>query len=191
MGSKMQKFIDYIQSAVPDSLIEKSDLEEFCTSKSLKKGEVLLSMGSVCKHYYYVNRGVLRIYYFNDAAEERTGWIAFEDYFFTELESFTRGTPSQYEIIATEATEILQIHKNHMNLLIEKHDWFSKFLFHNQQETILNLTKVIELFQNHSVKDRYEELFKYPDFIKKVKQKDLASMLGMSKYSISRVKKEQ
>jgi len=184
MGSKMQKFIDYIQSAVPDSLIEKSDLEEFCRSKSLKKGEVLLSMRSVCKHYYYVNRGVLRIYYFNDAAEERTGWIAFEDYFFTELESFTRGTPSQYEIIATEATEILQIHKNHMDLLIERYDWFSKFLFYNQQETILNLTKVIELFPNHSVKDRYEELFKYPDFIKKVKQKDLASMLGMSKYSI-------
>ena len=66
----MQKFIDYIHSAVPDSLIEKLDLEEFCISKSLKKGEVLLSMGSVCKHYYYVNRGVLRIYYFNDAAEE-------------------------------------------------------------------------------------------------------------------------
>ena len=134
----MQKFIDYIHSAVPDSLIEKLDLEEFCISKSLKKGEVLLSMGSVCKHYYYVNRGVLRIYYFNDAAEEHTGWIAFEDYFFTELESFTRGTPSQYEIIATEATEILQIHKNHIDLLIERYDRFSKFLFYNQQETILN-----------------------------------------------------
>ena len=188
MENKMQKFINHIQSTVPDRRIEKSDLEEFCISKSLKKGDVLLSMGTVCRHYYYVNRGVLKVYYFNDAAEERTGWIAFEDYFFSELESFTRGTPSRYEIVATEATEILQIHKNHIDLLIERHDWFSKFLFYNQQETILNLTKVIELFQNHSVKDRYEEVFKYPDFIKKVKQKDLASMLGMSKYSISRVK---
>ena len=68
MENKMRKFIDHIQSTVPDSPIEKSDLEEFCISKSLKKGEVLLSIGSVCRHYYYVNRGVLRVYYFNDAA---------------------------------------------------------------------------------------------------------------------------
>ncbi|WP_156129750.1 hypothetical protein [Capnocytophaga canis] len=42
----MQKFIDHIQSTVPDRRIEKSDLEEFCISKSLKKGDVLLSMGN-------------------------------------------------------------------------------------------------------------------------------------------------
>ncbi|MDO4779338.1 MAG: Crp/Fnr family transcriptional regulator [Tissierellia bacterium] len=185
----MEKLINYIQTLVPNCPAIPSDLEDFCTLKSLAKNEVLLQMGGVCKHYHYVNQSVLKIYYYNDLGEERTSWVAFEGYFFTELESFTKATPSPYEIIATEATEILQIHKNHIDLLIEKYDWFAKFLFHNQQETILNLTKVIELFQNHSVKDRYEELFKYPDFIQKVKQKDLASILGMSKYSMSRMKK--
>ncbi|MFK8302904.1 Crp/Fnr family transcriptional regulator [Capnocytophaga stomatis] len=186
----MEKFINYIQTLVPNCCVIPSDLEDFFSLKSLTKSEVLLKMGSVCKHYYFVNQGVLKIYYFNDLGEERTSWVAFEGYFFTELESFTKATPSQYEIIATEATEVLQIHKNHIDLLIEKYDWFAKFLFYNQQETILNLTKTIELFQNQSAKDRYEALFSYPDFIQKVKQKDLASMLGMSKYSMSRMRKK-
>ncbi|WP_172914762.1 Crp/Fnr family transcriptional regulator [Capnocytophaga canis] len=187
----MEKFIDYIQSLVPNCSVAPLDLEDFFSLKSLAKGEILLSMGSICKHYYFVNQGVLKIYYFNDLGEERTSWVAFEGYFFTELESFTKGTPSQYEIIATETTEVLQIHKAHIDLLIEKYDWFAKFLFYNQQETILNLTKIIELFQNQSAKDRYKALFSHPDFIQKVKQKDLASMLGMSKYSMSRVRKER
>ncbi|GIM54560.1 Crp/Fnr family transcriptional regulator [Capnocytophaga cynodegmi] len=187
----MEKFIDYIQALVPNCSVAPLDLEDFFSLKSLAKGEILLSKGSICKHYYFVNQGVLKIYYFNDLGEERTSWVAFEGYFFTELESFTKGTPSQYEIIATEATEVLQIHKAHIDLLIEKYDWFAKFLFYNQQETILNLTKTIELFQNQSAKNRYEALFSYPNFIQKVKQKDLASMLGMSKYSMCRVKREK
>lgn len=37
----------------------------------------------------------------------------------------------RYEIIATETTEVLQIHKAHIDLLIEKYDWFAKFMFYN------------------------------------------------------------
>ena len=48
--------------------------------------------------------------------------------------------------------------------------------------------ETIELFQRQSAKKRYEALFSFPAFIQKVKQKDLATMLGMTKYSISRLK---
>ncbi|GIZ16245.1 Crp/Fnr family transcriptional regulator [Capnocytophaga catalasegens] len=185
----MDKFINYIQSVISDTQIENSHLEKFCVAKSLNKSDILLDIGQICNYYYFVNQGVLRFFYFTEDGKECARWVAFGNYFFTETESYLKAVPSQYGIIATEKTEILQIHKNHIDFLIEKYDWFAKFLFYNQQETILNLTKVIESFQNQSIKDRYEELFKYPDFIQKVKSKDLASMLGMSKCSISRIKK--
>ena len=187
----MEKFISYIQSVISNAQIENSYLEKFCVPKSLNKSDILLNIGQICDYYYFVNQGVLRFFYFTEDGKECTSWVAFENYFFTETESYLKAVPSQYGIIATEKTEILQIHKKHIDFLIEKYDWFAKFLFYNQQETILNLAKVIESFQNQSAKARYEELFKYPDFIQKVKSKDLASMLGMSKYSISRVRKKR
>ncbi|MDO4230394.1 MAG: Crp/Fnr family transcriptional regulator [Capnocytophaga sp.] len=185
----MQKFINQIRKSVPDSQVEISDLENFCTVKSLQKNEILLEMRAVCNYYYFVNQGALRFFYFDEKGEEHTSWVAFENYFFTELESYSQKISSQYTVIATEETEVLQIHRSDMDLLFEKYDWWRKYLFFNQEETILNLIKVIQSFQTLSAKDRYEELFDFPDFIKKIKQKDLASMLGMSKYAISRLKK--
>lgn len=185
----MQKLVNHIQSTLSGCIITASDLEEFFILKPVMKGEVLLPIGSVCKHYYFVNQGVLRIFYFDENGDEHTSWVAFEGYFFTETESFARQTPSKYGIIATENTEILQIKKTDFDKLLHTQPWFSKYMTINQQETILNLIKTIELFQNQSVKDRYQALFEHPEFIKKVKQKDLASMLGMSKFSISRVKR--
>lgn len=52
----MGKFIDYIQALVANCSVALSDLEDFFSLKSLEKGEILLSMGSICKYYYFVNQ---------------------------------------------------------------------------------------------------------------------------------------
>lgn len=88
----MEKLVNYIQTTISDSSIKTSDLEDFFTSKSLRKDQMLLPMGSVCKHYYFVNQGALRIFYFDKNGDEHTSWVAFEGYFFTEMESFTSQT---------------------------------------------------------------------------------------------------
>lgn len=183
----MEKFIRQIQNFVPEAQIKPSDLEPFCVPISLRKDDVLLSLGNVCKHYYFVNEGVLRIFYLFEG-KEFTNWVAFENYFFTELESYTSGKSSQYEIVATEKTEVLKIHKDKVDFLFEHYDWWRKFLFVNHQETVLNLIKVIQSFQAQSATDRYEELFRYPAFLQKIKQKDLATMLGITRYSLSRLR---
>lgn len=117
-----------------------------------------------------------------------TSWVAFENYFFTELESYASDTASHYQMTATESTEILQIHKKNVDFLTEKHSWWQKFMFLNHQQTIINLIKVIESFQSQSAQMRYENLFHFPYFLQKIKQKDLATMLGITPYSLSRLR---
>jgi len=52
----------------------------------------------------------------------------------------------------------------------------------------IHLNNIIVSFQSKSAKERYEELHDFPDFIKRIKQKDISSMLGISQYSLSRIK---
>ena len=96
--------------------------------------------------------------------------------------------PSRYAIIAIEEAEVLKIHKQQMDKLLQNNYQWQQFFIQNEQQTILRLMETIELFQRQSAKERYEALFSFPAFIQKVKQKDLATMLGMTKYSISRLK---
>ena len=183
----MEKLIAYIQKTIPKLKIEEKLLGEAFQKEVLTKDTLLLDFGQVCEHYYFVNKGALRIFFY-DEGEEYTSWIAFENYFFTEQNSYINCLPSRYAITAIEETEVLKIHKQQMlSLLQNSYEW-QQFFIQNEQQTILRLMETIELFQRQSAKKRYEALFSFPAFIQKVKQKDLATMLGMTKYSISRLK---
>jgi CRP-like cAMP-binding protein len=186
MTDKLKK---QLQKLNPDLDINGTELETCFHLRQLVKNEVLLSFQSVCRYYYFINKGALRIF-FLESGQEYTSWFAFENYFFTELESYTNSSFSNYCIVATEETEILEISKSEMDNLLTKYDWWKNFLLINQQQTIVKLTEAIKSFQTQSAKDRYEDLFNYPDFIQRTKQKDLSTMIGITRHSLSRLRKK-
>ena len=183
----MEKLITYIEKVIPQVPIDVGVISKVFQKENLAKDTLLLDWGQVCQHYYFINKGTLRIFFYEEG-EEFTSWIAFEDYFFTEFNSYMTHLPSRYIIVALEDTEVLKIHEQRMNELLQNCSWWQQFFLLNQQQIILQLMKTIELFQTQPAKNRYEALFSFPAFIRKVKQKDLATMLGMTKYSISRLK---
>lgn len=183
------KLIGQIKEVIPNPGINKMELETCFRLRQLGKDDTLLSLHSVCRHYYFVNNGSLRIFFLENG-QEYTSWFAFENYFFTELKSYTSQTFSRYSIVAIEETEILEISKTDMDNLLSKFDWWKNFLLFSQQKTILKLTDAIQSFQTQSAKERYEDLFRHPDLIQRTKQKDLSTMLGITRHSLSRIKKK-
>ncbi len=173
-----------------DIRIDPAELERCFRQRLLSKNEVLLDFHSVCRHYYFVDSGALRVFFLEDG-EEHTAWFAFENYFFTELESYTNGTASRYRIVATEDTELLQIPKTDMEFLLSRYDWWKEFLLYTQQQIILKLTGVVRSFQTQSAEERYDALFTHPDYIQRTKQKDLSSLMGITRYSLSRLRKKR
>ena len=163
----MEKLIAYIQKTVPELKIQEQTLREAFQKESVAKDALLLDFGQVCEHYYFVNKGALRIFFYDDNGEEYTSWIAFENYFFTEQNSYINCLPSRYAITAIEETEVLKIHKQQMlSLLQNSYEW-QQFFIQNEQQTILRLMETIELFQRQSAKERYEALFRFPPLYKK------------------------
>lgn len=184
------RLLGQLKKQNPNLKINNGELEACFAIRQLQKNEILLSFHSVCRHYYFVNKGALRIFFLEDG-QEYTSWFAFEDYFFTELESYTHSSFSNFCIIAAEEAEILEISKTNMDMLLTKYDWWKNFLIQNQQQILLKLIEVIKSFQTQSAKDRYEELFNYPDFLQRAKQKDLSTMIGITRHSLSRLRKKK
>jgi CRP-like cAMP-binding protein len=184
------QLIEYIKKSFLQTDIDKVEIDRYFQIKTLKKNETLLSLNSICRNYYFVNKGVLRVYFIHEG-EEHTSWFAFENYFFTELESYINETFSNYCIKAVEDCEILEISKSNINTVFSKYKWWQEFLLFTQQQTILKLIETIKSFQTLSANDRYQDLFKHPDFLQRTTQKDLAKMLGITKHTLSRLRKNK
>jgi CRP/FNR family transcriptional regulator, anaerobic regulatory protein len=187
---EMKTLTDHILANV---LMIDSELVEIVNSfqtKTIKKNSYLLKAGQFCDSYYFVDNGAFRIYT-SITDKEITSWFAFKDFFFTELESYSTKTPSSFNIQAIEDSIIYYISRKKMDGFMDKYPKWGEFVRKTWEFSFVKLQQVVLSFQTQSADERYEDLFKYPDFIQKTKQSDLASMIGITKYSLSRLRRKR
>lgn len=139
----------------------------------------LIKAGQYCENYYFVETGSLRIYTEVNGIET-TSWFAFKGCFFTELESYSYQCKTKYNIQAIENSTILYISRKNMTALLEKYPVWEVLLRKTWEQAFLKLAQVVLSFQTLSAKERFVHLLDHPEFIQKAKQKDLASMPGIT-----------
>ncbi|TXJ22495.1 MAG: Crp/Fnr family transcriptional regulator [Chitinophagaceae bacterium] len=173
--------------------IDEEELTEIIAAfyyKTIKKDACLLKAGQFCDAYYFVERGALRI---STTIDEKafTSWFAFENYFFTETESYVNTCRSRFSIQAIEESVICSISRKKMDRFLQKSLAWNEFIRKNQEQAFIKLQDVVLSFQVQTATDRYENLFNHPEFLQKVRQKDLASMLGVTPFSLSRLRSKK
>ena len=179
---------------VISGLIEISDDEwSFYSSmlreKTIKKKEVILVEGSVCKEVFFVNKGLLRIYFVDNKGEEKTFHFALENTLATDYKCLLKGIPSNYSIQAMEDThvsimslEMVQAgykklrNGEKLGRLLAEHYFF---LFNEKIQSIYTETPL----------ERYDNLTKsFPNIFQRVPQHLIASYLNISSVHLSRLK---
>jgi CRP-like cAMP-binding protein len=161
-------------------------------AKTVKKNETLISKGDVCRYSYFVCKGSIRAYFINDDGQEATRYIAFENQFISTIHSFISQTPTNEYIQATEQTELLQITYTDFKRLIEK-TTLARDLYIKQLEVayITNHWR-LESFLKMSAKQRYDFLIETnPAVIQRLSNKIVASYLGITQESLSRLKAQK
>jgi len=154
----------------------------------LKKRELLLREGEVCRTAAYVERGCLR-YFYNVAGEEHTGQFFVEGDWYTDYDSFLDQRPSTQYIQALEPTRAWLLPRAALYRLYEERPVFERFgrLMAEQAYRgskargagLLNLTPT----------ERYEQLVRTrPQLVQRVSQRLLASYLGIKPESLSRIR---
>lgn len=164
---------------------------ENCKVKQVKKDEFLLRKNEHCSHTFFVEKGLLRQYSIDNKGKEHVLSFAPENWFVTDRESSYFNLPSAYYIQALEDSQVVFLDENFIQMLSNKVPHFTDFnnrLLHNH---IRHLQNRINLLLSTNAEDRYLQFVKmYPDILLRVPQTMVASYLGITPESLSRVRKE-
>jgi CRP/FNR family transcriptional regulator, anaerobic regulatory protein len=161
----------------------------FTEIRKLKKKELILREGEICRAAWFINYGSLRYFYLVNG-EEHTGQFFFENSWFTDFNSFLSSQPSKLYVEALEKTEIILISRASIEKLhtqIPKFERFSRLMAENAFKGLRNKT---EMLANQSPEERYLNLVKErPKLIQRVAQRYIASYLGIKPQSLSRIRR--
>lgn len=159
--------------------------------KHIKKGEFFLNKEEVCKEAYFVVKGLVRSFQKLPNGSEKTYVICHENHIFTEHTSFISQTPSSDYLEALEDTFVLYFtYDDLMELYNKSHaiERIGRKL--SDVNFILAKTKLISLMNDDAV-TRYLQFLKYyKDVLHRIPQNIIASYLGITPQSLSRLKKE-
>jgi len=173
--------------------IDENDISEIvknCTVKTIKKETFLLRHGEYCKHTFFVEKGLLRQFSIDEKGKEHILSFAPENWLVTDRESTYFNQPSAYFIQALEASQVVLIDEafiERLSKMIPNFTLFNNKLLHNH---IRHLQNRINLLLSADAEHRYLEFIKmYPNILSRVPQTMVASYLGITPESLSRVRK--
>jgi len=158
-------------------------------TKEIRKKEYLLQEGDVSRHQYFVNKGCLRTYTIDEKGLEHIIQFAIEDWWTGDMYSFLTQTPARFTIDALENSELLCLEKNALEELYTRIPKFERFFRHLLQNAFVALQERIVGSLSQPADERYcTFITKYPDMEKRLPLKQIASYLGITPESLSRIR---
>jgi len=184
----MEQLIQWLCAFHPLSPECQDDLRRIVRHRKVRKNEYLLRGGEVCKNIYFIKKGALRCFYILKE-EQVTDWLFKEGDTVVSIGSFYDQMPGIDFIQAMESCEVFYISYKELEALFERHMEFNfvgrvltnKYLrvWHGQARNMRMLT----------AEERYLLLMEQqPELINRVEVKYLASYLGMSRETLSRMR---
>jgi CRP-like cAMP-binding protein len=162
----------------------------FIHHKTFRKGEIILNAGDVCKEFYFITQGLLRSFHRMSNGSERTYVICRENNIFTDHSSFISQTPSTDFIEAIEDTEVLYIsYEDLMTLYKNYHAWESVGRKVSDINFVVSKDRLRSMMNDDAITRYKRFLHSYQNILHRIPQHIVASYLGITPQSLSRLKK--
>ncbi len=183
-----EKLFEWIEQYLIITDAEKKALVDLDIFRSYPKGTVLLNQGERSRNEYFVLQGLLRRYFEKDGEEKTVE-------FYAEGEGVTpictvNGEPSDYSIATLEECTLIVSNSSMGAILYERFPRFETLCRLVSDDLILKTQVIFDNFKSSTPEERYIHLLdKRPDLIQRVPQYQLASFLGITPESLSRIRK--
>jgi CRP/FNR family transcriptional regulator, anaerobic regulatory protein len=185
--SQLLKVLQHIVE-IPDA--ELDSVPDIFKSVQFKKGEYLLSEGQICKHLYFINKGLVKTYLLQDGKEYIRQFAAEND-FSVDLCSFLSQSTTSFFIQALEDTTAVQINFVDLDALFNSSFHFMKLGKKMAEQSTINLIKRSVSLIKDDATIRYNNFIKErPSLLQRVPQFMIASYLGITPESLSRIRKD-
>lgn len=165
--------------------------KQFLHWELVEKGYVLLHNGEICDKIYFCGSGILRMYYHTNDGDEYNKSFIEKKAFFTSYSSLILSIPSYFTIESMTASVIASFPGQMLDRLYKRHScWETIGRKLVEQLYIKKELKERQLLV-YSAEDRYRNfLQQYPDLSKQIPQYHIASYLGITQVSLSRLKRK-
>ena len=163
--------------------------EQQCVYREVPKKFTLVEEGHVARELYFINKGCLRFYYNRDG-DEVTGFIFLENLFATALDSFLQQESSTQIVETLEDSELLVVSYSGLQRLYEYSTNFQVFGRKLAEQRLVNAQRILSSYILDSPEERYRKLVAtQPEWLQRVPQHYIASFLGITPVSLSRIRK--
>lgn len=181
----LQNIARYVQLTAEEQTFFTSLLQP----KKLRKKQLLVTAGEECRYEYFVNKGCLRQYYLDDKGMEHILMFAPEDWWISDMYGFINHKPALTTIEAVEETEVLALDRDTYEELVKQVPQFERFFrIILQRAFVSNQRRLIESM-TLAAAQRYDNFVQqYPSLEQRLSQKQIASYLGITPESLSRVR---
>jgi len=173
--------------------VEDKDLnliDEYFNSKKIAKGLHLLRDGEVFHSAAFVQNGLFRTFVIDENGTEHIVQFATKGMWTGDLASFISGRQSKFYTEALDNSEILTITKGDWEMLLQKAPFYLDFHRKLLEKGLFDLQeRLLESYSVDATKKYLNLIQTYPDIIQRVPQYMIASYLGMSRETLSRVRK--
>jgi CRP-like cAMP-binding protein len=163
-------------------------IAEISNIVNIRKNKDLQPIGHTCKTIYFVEKGVARIYYFKNEIDI-TESLFFENSIIARVESLFTGKPSRKAIQILEDAEIIAINASQLFKLYDAFPEIERLFRKIFEAAYVDTVNRIEGIQFHTAEERYKALIsEAPNVLQRVPLKYVASFLGITQVSLSRIR---
>ena len=167
---------------------ELDTLESILVPMKFAKGEMILKDGEICENIYYIDKGLVRQFYFKNG-KEVTEHLGEDRTIFMCIESLFREIPSHLQVEALEPSMLYALPKHRLES-VALHNVNIQILYRKILEESLILSQVhADLVRFETAGDRYKKIFKLmPQVVLRAPLVYIASYLQMTPETLSRVR---
>lgn len=180
---------DYCAQLVSFTREEQQIVESYFSVRQVPKKFTLIQNGKIARELYFINKGLLRLYYTKDT-EDITAFIFREHLFASCYDSFLRQAPSIQGLEALEDSELLVITLNDLNMLYKKVPRMETLTRKIAEQRFINAQLILSSYILDSPEERWKKFeANNGDLLLRVPHHMIASFLGITPVSLSRIRK--
>ena len=164
------------------------EIENLIVRQEVAKGKFLFEQGKICRHIFFIEKGLFRVYYYSNIGKDITAWFSAEQTFMTAIDSFYHHKPTNDFCEALEDSVVYSIKYSDFELLLDSEEG-GRLAFHVLYEITRKMTETIAGIKFQTAEERYNTLImNYPFILQRASLGHIASYLGITQETLSRIR---
>lgn len=168
-----------------------NDFQNSFHNTTIPPRTILLKEGEIAKNLYFIKKGCLRLWFNNDG-KDVTFQFFFENKAVSSFESFLEGKPSMLNLESIENSELVYLSKKDFDKILSLYPDIKEGFYQIMMQRLSNYAKLFLSRIKDNPQKRYKELLqKSPEIITRIPQHYIASYLGITPISLSRIRNKK